>query len=347
MNVLVRLATDQDADSWDQYVLNHLNGLAYHQFAWKRAIEQAYGLKSHYWLAERNGQICGVLPIVLSKKPFSTTQYISLPYCDIGGCLADDENIRTQLLQKVCDFARNEGITKLEMRAGEKIPSAEGKSNLSGKVRMVLELPDSSEKLLLNLKSKLRSQVKKPMRDGLTAVLGGDELIDDFYSVFAENMRDLGSPVHSLRWMKSVTSNFAERAKVGLVYTPDRELAAAGIILLHGDIVSVPWASSLRRYNHLNPNMLLYWSFLAFSADNGFRYFDFGRSTPGEGTYKFKAQWGAQDVSLCWADMLKKSEANINISKSRLRNLLEQIWRRLPVCVATQIGSRVRPYITL
>ncbi|MEZ5583585.1 MAG: GNAT family N-acetyltransferase [Candidatus Competibacteraceae bacterium] len=64
--------------------------------------------------------------------------------------------------------------------------------------------------------------------------------------------------------------------------------------------MEIPWASSLRKYNSLSPNMLLYWSVLEFACKKGYRIFDFGRSTPGEGTYRFKEQWGAKPVQLYW-----------------------------------------------
>jgi lipid II:glycine glycyltransferase (peptidoglycan interpeptide bridge formation enzyme) len=158
---------------------------------------------------------------------------------------------------------------------------------------MVLSLPDSAEELLAGFKAKLRSQVKKPLKDGLTGEIVGRDGLADFYRVFTENMRDLGSPVHSRRWFESILNAYGDNARIGLVKTPEDELAAAGIILLHKTTISIPWASSLRRYNRQNPNMLLYWSFLAFAADHGFKSFDFGRSTPGEGARR----WGERVLS--------------------------------------------------
>jgi CelD/BcsL family acetyltransferase involved in cellulose biosynthesis len=128
---------------------------------------------------------------------------------------------------------------------------------------------------------------------------------------------------------------------------PDGELAAAGIILLHKKIVSIPWASSLRKYNRQNPNMLLYWNFLSFAADHGFASFDFGRSTPGEGTYKFKQQWGAEPVALDWVDLLNPDTGLEKNGNSKLRGHVEKIWQRLPVPLATAAGSMLRRYIDL
>lgn len=339
----IRIATDQDERAWDSYALNHPQGVAYHQFAWGRAVKQAYRFEPVYFLAEKNLKICGIFPLVQMKIPILGKRLVSLPYCDLGGVLADDEAVKAALQQVAINFARTEQIKKLELRYAA-LPE---EKTVTNKVRMVLSLPESSESLLAGLKAKLRSQVKKPIRDGLKAKVGGSELVSDFYRVFSENMRDLGSPVHSLDWIKAVVDNYADNVKIGLVFTPDCEPVAAGIILLHGDIVSIPWASSLRRFNHLNSNMLLYWSFLAFAADNGYHYFDFGRSTPGEGTYKFKQQWGACPEALAWVDLVSIQKFEADTQRSNFRILSELIWKKMPLVFCDQIGPRIRKYISL
>lgn len=339
----VRVATTEDETAWDEYVLKHPDGLAYHQSAWKKAVKDAYGFDACSLLAEENGKILGILPLIDFKAPLMGRSLVSLPYCDVGGCLAEDEETTAALLKQAKNMGQQKNAGKVEIRQKASVKE----SSVVSKVRMVLELPDSSEELLAGFKSKLRSQVKKPGRDGLTAQLGGGELVSEFYQAFCENMRDLGSPVHSYKWIESIVKNYAENVRVGLVFTPEKELAAAGIILMNGDTVSIPWASSLRRYNRQNPNLLLYWTFLSFAADRGYRYFDFGRSTPGEGTYKFKEQWGAKAIPLEWFDLLHDSAGTSATSHKKMRTLVERVWRKMPLSFSMIVGPLVRRYISL
>ena len=211
-----------------------------------------------------------------------------------------------------------------------------------------LPKPFNPRELLARMKSKLRSQIKKPLRDGLTAKLGGVELVDTFYNVFAENMHELGSPVHSRKWISAVVLEYGDRARVGVVFTPEGMPAAAGIILLHERIVSIPWASSLRKFNRLNPNMLLYWTFLSFAADNGFEKFDYGRSSPGEGTFKFKEQWGAMPQPLSWDYFSFNGEPVERFqTSSKMRGYLEKIWQRSPLPMCNFCGPLLRKYVSL
>ena len=177
---------------------------------------------------------------------------------------------------------------------------------------------------------------------------------DDFYFVFAKNMHELGSPVHSKAWLQSILRHYGEKAKCGVVFMPDQTPAAGGIILCNNQIVSIPWASSLRRYNRFNPNMALYWSFLKFAAENRYRFFDFGRSTPEEGTYKFKAQWGAQPQALHWEEwrVEKNKIQSVNLqanpdTSGRAREIAERAIRKMPESLAIFLGTRLRKYISL
>lgn len=259
----IRQATIKDKAAWDSYVWNHSCGVAYHQFAWGQAVKSAYGFEPVYLIAEDQGEVAGVLPLIGLTIPVLGSQLVSLPYCDLGGFLAEDDTVAVALSDYAVNLAKNRNDKKLELRQSAESDEAGQVSKVS-KVRMLLSLPDSSDELMKGFKAKLRSQVKKPMKDGLTTELGGTELMDEFYKIMAVNMRDLGSPVHSRRWFKAVVDRYGENVRVGIVRGPGRKAIAGGIILLHKSVVSIPWASTLREYNRLNPNMLLYWSFFIF-----------------------------------------------------------------------------------
>ena len=289
--------------------------------------------------------------------PLGKGKLVSLPYCDLGGILADSKDIESQLLQRALDYTKSRGIKSLEIREQKPLPNfdSEGTKHPS-KVRMVLELPTDSNTLLSSLKSKLRSQIKKPQRDGLKIKSGGIDLLDEFYSIFVRNMTHLGSPAHSKKWFEKIISKFDYRAGIKLAVLPDGTPAAGGIYLTSSETFTIPWASSLREYNSWNPNMLLYWSFLEHATDKGYNYFDFGRSSPEDGTYKFKKQWGAEPYPLYWVNMLQNTNngefttsfpANNNPSASYGRRLAEEIIRTMPVSANRFLGTKLRKYISL
>src|SRR6266487_1571868 len=126
------------------------------------------------------------------------------------------------------------------------------------KVTMILELEPSVETQWKGFDPKLRNQVRKAEKSGLWIQTGGKELLDDFYTVFARNMRDLGTPVYGMAFFESILRNFCTSTMI-LVVRLEEQPIAAGLISVFKDTVEMPWAGSLREHRNLCPNMLLYW----------------------------------------------------------------------------------------
>jgi len=355
VHLRIRKATWRDRGMWDEYVLGHPWGSPYHLFAWKEAIERAYGFPCPGLLADDDSGVRGVFPFACLRSPLRGKTFVSLPYCDFGGPAAHEPDVFRLLFQEAWRWTDSQDKALFEIRSPFPLPgSGQDLHPLESKARLVLDLPSGSDALFSGFKSKLRSQVRKPLRDGLSAEIGGAELLAPFYRVFCRNMRDLGSPVHSRKWFRALLQGFGERMRICVVRMPGGMPAAAGIMLCTSYSVTVPWASSLRELNRWNPNMLLYWTMLSHAADGGWERFDFGRSTPGEGTWKFKRQWGAEPAPLYWGrfrvgktDWFPMPEAGGIVSVGRGRAFSERVIRNMPVPVATFLGTRLRKYISL
>jgi FemAB-related protein (PEP-CTERM system-associated) len=345
---------------YNDYIASQPNATPYHYSGWLIAVKKAYGHAAWVVTAHQNGKLCGALPLVEVKRPFRSSTLVSLPFCDLGGLLADSRDIAGEIRFAAQNLAASLGGAALEIREGGPELLPEECIDLAGdtKVRMLCELPACSETLFKSYKPKLRSQIRKAEKNGLTAeVRQGDDAIALFYAVFSRNMLRLGSPVHSLSWFKELGRAYGDKMLVGLVFK-DQEPVGGGIVLVQGEQACIPWASTLEEYNKLAPNMLLYWTLLAKVNDLGCTQFDFGRSTLGEGTFRFKKQWGAVPHHLFWRNESQTNErensssssilsSNLSRTVSRLRPLIERIWQRFPLPVANWIGPKLRRYITL
>ena len=340
------VATDQAA--WDEYVDDHNNATPYHRFAWLLSIEQAYQHQNVSLLALDGDKVVGVLPCVKMQKPFSKVSYCALPFCDLGHGLANDASILQALQSEGLTLLQGEGGNSFDYRDSvNTLPSDE----LAGKkVRMVLPLPGDSETLLAGFKSKLRSQIRKAEKNGLSCVIANSQnQIDDFYQIFAINMRKLGSPVHSKKWFENLFKHYDQHIVLSVVYS-DNVPVGAGIVLRSANKAAIPWASTVAEYNKLAPNMMLYWSLLEHVSNLGCTEFDFGRSTYDEGTYKFKRQWGAEAVPLAWSNLVPSSNnltENNTDNVSQIRILVEKVWSKLPLAVTTLVGPKIRKHISL
>ena len=153
----------------------------------------------------------------------------------------------------------------------------------------------------------------------------------------------LGEPLRleKVDLFKNIVEAFPKTSEVALVRLGEKPVGG-GLILSFKDTVYMPSASSLRSHFHLCPNNLLYWEVIKRACDSGYPTFDFGRSTVGSGTYHFKKQWGAAVTSLHWQYVLLdgKKMPRLNPSNPRFKVFIE-IWKRLPVRIATSLGSRI------
>jgi len=337
----IRLYSEIEKEKWDRYVFDNNKSNCYHLAGWKNIIEKTFHHKTYYILSENNqSEINGILPIVLIKSILFGNYAVSLPYFNYGGICTDNGDIGNQLLKEAIGIVQREKGEHIELRHVN--PVDNGLPVKTAKVSMRLGLPKNEEDLWKSFSSKLRSQIKKPSKEGMHSRLGREEELDSFYTVFSQNMRDLGTPVYSKKFFNNILKEFPESTWICTVYTKEEYPVASGFLIGFKEMLEIPWASSLRNYNRYSPNMLLYWSTLKFASESGYRVFDFGRSTPGEGTYKFKEQWGAKPVQLYWNYWLKNEgplpELNPDNPKYRLAI---QIWQKLPLELTRIIGPMI------
>jgi predicted N-acyltransferase len=195
--------------------------------------------------------------------------------------------------------------------------------------------------------AKVRNQVRKAEKEGLTvASWDPDALLDGFYDCFAQNMRDLGTPVHARRFFLEAARGFGERLR--FVVAADGTRAVGGLVAIHyAGRVTVTWASTLRSERPRCPNQLIYWEALRWAVGRGASHFDFGRSPIGGGTYRFKRGWGAAEAPLAWVRLSPTGEPlrPDALRENWLLGRLSTIWQRLPVGLTRGLGPPLRRHL--
>jgi FemAB-related protein (PEP-CTERM system-associated) len=339
------LLTDSARQDWDAFVQASEHSTCYHQIGWKEIIEKSFGHKTFYLMSEdRSGAIDGILPLVQLKSRLFGNFLVSLPYFNYGGiCVSNTESLN-RLLTEAKILAAELNVEHIELRHTRHL--FENLPVKTTKVTMQLKLSGDAETLFKSFPSKLRSQIKKPQKEGMVAKIGRMDELDNFYAVFSQNMRDLGTPVYTKSFFKTILETLPETTWICTIFTKNGLPVASGFLVGFKKSFEVPWASSLRRYNSLSPNMLLYWSILNFACESGYRCFDFGRSTPGEGTYRFKEQWGAQPQPLYWHYWLRNGSALPELNpKNPKYQLAIRVWKKLPVPVTRILGPAIVRYL--
>jgi FemAB-related protein (PEP-CTERM system-associated) len=334
--IVVTVATERERAEWDAFVAASPAASGYHGWAWREVFERSFGHTCVYLMARRDGGLEGVLPLVYINSLLFGRTMTSLPFLNYGGVVADRNDAARALVAEAARVARVRRCRHVELRhTARRFDDWPCKRH---KVAMQLPLRAGMWEVI---DRKVRNQIRKAEKSQLTIERGGAEYLRDFYAVFARNMRDLGTPVYDLRFFEEVLRAFPARTHILVVRLKDTPVAAA-LTYRTGTMVEVPWASSVRDYNSLCPNHLLYWHAIESAVAEGCEVFDFGRSTPDEGTYKFKEQWGAAPVTLHWEYSLFHHHGLPDQSpKNPKFRMAIEVWKRLPLWLANAVGPRI------
>lgn len=327
--------------SWDRFVESHPHGTVGHLSAWGTIAREAYGHECAYLVAEDGGEIAGVLPLVRISSRLFGRRLVSMPFLDYGGVLADaGRGAETALVDEALCLTRERGAHGLGLRQFHREPLPYPTTD--DRVTMLLELT-TEEAMWQGLSSERRNRIRKGDRLGLTAAWVGDEGLDDFYRVYAVNMRDLGSPVHSRGFFQAMLAALPGTARILLVRDRAGRTVGAAVCLCFRDTIMVPWVSSLREAFALCPNFVLYWEVIRLGCRAGYRVLDLGRSFRSAGTFEFKRQWGGRPHALPWIFLDARPGVAPPVDRDASRfALLVRAWKRLPMPVANVVGPWIR-----
>jgi FemAB-related protein (PEP-CTERM system-associated) len=330
--------------AWSEAVGELSDSRLAHSPEWFTVIRRAYGHEPLYLRAEDEEGGGGVLPAFIVRRPLLGTVITSMPFLDGGGPCSSSPALAHALIERLMDEARREGAETVELRCTERLGLAWQPTE--SKVNLMLPLPGEADRLWRQFDGSVRNQIRKAERSGLSVEFGGPEKLAPFYETFAERMRDLGSPVHSEGFLRTVLESCGGRARIALI-SKGRTIVGGLIALAFKDRLVAPWAACLKDYRSLCPNMLLYWATLRTACGEGFRRFDFGRSSRGSGTYRFKRQWGALEEPLFWytIPVAPGRHPHGPPKNSKAADLAVKVWQRLPLSVTRQLGPRVRKYL--
>ena len=325
------------AEEWDAFGRQQVGWTAFHRLAWRKVIEGTYRLDCPYLCARgARGELRGILPLVRLKSLVFGHYLVSLPYVNYGGPLGDDRAV-VALADAADAMAVRDRVKLLELRSARELPVDLPVSHR--KITVVLPIEGGAEAVFGRLKAKLRSQVRRPAKEGVEIRMGADQ-VDAFHEVFAQHMRDLGTPAQGREFFRAIAREFGDDAWFACAWLNGKPIASGAGFRWEGEF-EITWASALREYSKTSANMGLYWALIERAANEGLKRFNFGRCTPGSATHTFKRQWGAEDEPLWWYSGRGTADVATPSPDSAKFRLAVRVWQRLPLAVTNALGPRI------
>ena len=324
----------EDHDRWDSFVKQTPRATFFHLSDWRTVIETSLGHRCHYLYAEHAGRISGILPLAEIKSRLFGHALISTPFCVYGGVVARDPDTELQLTESAAQLAEELQVDYLELRNREAGHTTWPVKDLYVSFRKPIASDSAAN--MQAIPRKQRAMVRKGIDAGLQAHHDGS--MDDFYRVYAESVRNLGTPVLSKDYYASLKQAFGTDCEITVI-THQEKAVAAVMSFYFRDEVHPYYGGSVMRGRDLKANDFMYWALMQRAVERGARLFDFGRSKRDTGSYHFKKHWGFDPEPLPYAYRLVRARDVPNISPTnRKYRLFIKAWQRLPLRVSCALG---------
>lgn len=340
---LVQAATvvdlhDADACSRFDATAARLSGFTpFHRTAWGKAVRDALGHTPYYFSVGEDG----VLPLIELRSHMFGNAMISNAFAVRGGPLAANQSALASLDDAAWALTAARGINVLEYRGDERRhPDWPAKSGTYA--NFVRPLAADSEENLKAIPRKQRAEVRRSLTMDLNVrVAADDKALHDHFAVYAESVRNLGTPVFPKRLFAEILRHFGSDADMLTVYHGTKPVASV-LSLYDADTVYPYYGGGTAEARALRANDFMYWKLMEHASARGMRNFDFGRSKFGTGAFSFKKNWGFEPQPLVYEYRLAAgaSMPDVNPNNPKYR-MMTGIWSRLPLWIANRVGPFV------
>lgn len=335
---LVQLIDPVSDPRWDAFIQNHPHRSIYSSALWKDVVFKTYGYQPFYFILENElGKIQAALPLFRVKSFLTGNRMVSLPFADYSDPLLLDSSELDQIFDKVRSEMRQLGATYLEIRT-RKNAAFFGNSSFQSSVdslnhRLPLKRDPTA---LLNTfhKSFIVRNIKKALKSNLRVEMSEKEsTVKIFYNLLVFTRRKHGLPPQPFQFYQNIWQAFRGKGLVRFFTAYLGKVPVAAILVVtFGETAYYLYGGSNPKHLQNRPNHLLLWKAIEWSAQQNYRYFDFGRTGMNNpGLLQFKRNWGTEEFPIYtfWYSHSGKPAHLLNRG-NKDQSKIKKIIRRLP-----------------
>jgi FemAB-related protein (PEP-CTERM system-associated) len=303
--------------------------------AWKNSIEEVFHYRPYYRLAISGDRICGVLPLFLVSNFLMGKVLLSTPFAVYGGILAESPEAQAALRDELRALSQAMQVDHAELRNAYPEQCA-GFANVSRYVSFVQQIGPDEEAMLTAIPRKTRYMVRKALKHPFSMAPAATPRA--FIDLYTRNLRRLGTPSFPARHFHALLRNFGNGADVREVRLEDKVVSAVMTFYFRDQVLPYYGASD-PAYNEYAPNNYMYFELMRWGGQNGYRWFDFGRSKKESGSFDFKAHWGMEVRDLPYEMLLvkRKSLPDFTPKNPKFQQAI-RLWQKTPLAVTRVIG---------
>ncbi|MBM3847340.1 MAG: GNAT family N-acetyltransferase [Verrucomicrobia bacterium] len=337
---------DPRADSsWDASLETLPGATVFHSTAWFRVLTASYGHRPFFLrLRTPEGELA-VLPLAEVRSWLTGLRGISLPFTDLCPPLGAS-NLFPSLLEKALALAREHRWKYLELRDLQGNPFSSPPSICY--TGHQADLQPSKEQLLANLKSAVRTALRKAEKSGVDVRVGDrKEDVQNYFELHCRTRRKHGVPPQPWRFFHHLHEELFRQGK-GFVVTAWRgEQAIAASIFVHSYGHAVyKFGASDERYLECRAPTLVMWNGMLECKRLGCTVLHMGRTSPSnEGLSRFKAGFGAIETPVSYF-RLNPKDASVDKMTDMAVGPLNRLIGLAPSWLARKAGEVLYPHMS-
>lgn len=334
---------------WDAYVASHPRATVYHTSAWIRLVCEIGRYPSLCLLAERDGRVTGVLPLLAVDSRLTGRRISTLPFSDTCFALADDEATATSMLDEARAVRARRGASFYEMRGAPALRDSNldeftGFARSAHFSNYLIPLSGDPEAVRKTFaRTSVRQTITKGERLGVTVRAGDARDLDAFYDLYVKNRRRHGIPPQPKSLFARILERMTDSPRAILYLAEHESKAIAGLIVIryHG-VTYAKYEGVDETRRELVALYPLFWKTIEDAIHAGDRFYDFGRTAgDNRGLNEFKQRWGTTQIELPYYFDPPREGLSIVRSDSLKYRLFTNAFRRIPESWSIRIGERI------
>jgi len=299
--------------------------------AFLKTVMRTYSLKGWYFICVSDGELCGAASFFSKPNIMGRNILTTVP----GGFWAKNQEAEEMLVQGAIQVASQQKLVGPCFKDIGSRLSGFGKSKTA--YRAVMHLPKNNEELKKLFSKNIQRDIRSAEKRGIEVAESSD--LRQFYKVWAQRMRDLGTPVIPFTFFDNMKTFFKDN--MFLLLAKKEGQCIGGVVLLkQGNSLVDPYLGCLSEALKFCTAPFLYYKMLRLAVEQGYRFFDLGRSQPGSGNERFKLRFGTKLEPLYSYGGKDPIQAD-----SSLQNLVASGWKHMPLVAANILGPRMRRYM--
>lgn len=340
---LADLADPNECVRIEAFLAAHPDATPFHRPGWIKAVAEGTANRALALVAERLDEIVGYLPLNEIHSPIFGRLLASSGFAVGGGLLTVPGSDHDAMFAAIEELALRLSCPSIELRGGVLPEGREGwRLRSDSHCGFIRPLAEDDEKQLLSITRRQRAEVRKGLAMDMDIAIGVSEADRAaHYAVYAESVRNLGTPVFPRSLFDAVLDSFGKDADILTVRHEGRPVSSVLSVYHRGHVMPF-WGGGIWSARQLRANDRAYFELMLHARRRGCSHFDFGRSKTGSGPYHFKRNWGFEPEPLtyaCWsAPGAQARDADPTSAKHSLRI---SVWQRLPLAVANRLGPLI------